>query len=121
MNWRPEIPKGNRPPTEEEMNYCLPYLKAQIDVVKPQVVVALGLTAANGLLGFDPTRRMGKIRGQWQKFGDADLMVTYHPSFLLQYASAQMKRLVWEDMMAVMERTGIPISDKQRGYFLPKE
>ena len=103
------------------MNYCLPYLKAQIDVVKPQVVVALGLTAANGLLGFDPTRRMGKIRGQWQKFGDADLMVTYHPSFLLQYASAQMKRLVWEDMMAVMERTGIPISDKQRGYFLPKE
>lgn len=121
MNWRPETPKGNRPPTEEEMNYCLPYLKAQIDVVKPQVVVALGLTAANGLLGFDPTRRMGKIRGQWQKFGDADLMVTYHPSFLLQYASAQMKRLVWEDMMAVMERTGIPISDKQRGYFLPKE
>ena len=121
MNWRPETPKGNRQPTEEEMNYCLPYLKAQIDVVKPQVVVALGLTAAHGLLGFDPTRRMGKIRGQWQKFGDADLMVTYHPSFLLQYASAQMKRLVWEDMMAVMERTGIPISDKQRGYFLPKE
>lgn len=121
MNWRPETPKGNRPPTEEEMNYCLPYLKAQIEIVKPQVVVALGLTAANGLLGFDPTRRMGKIRGQWQKFGDADLMVTYHPSFLLQYASAQMKRLVWEDMMAVMERTGTPISEKQRGYFLPKE
>ena len=64
---------------------------------------------------------MGKIRGQWQKFENADLMVTYHPSFLLQYASPQMKRLVWEDMMAVMERVGIPISPKQRGFFLPKE
>lgn len=45
-------------------------------------------------------------------------MVTYHPSFLLQYASAAMKRLVWEDMMAVMERAGMDISEKQRGYFL---
>lgn len=121
MNWRPETPKGNRPPTEEEMAYCLPYLKAQIEIVKPKVVVALGMTAVNGLLGFDPSRRMGKIRGQWQKFENADLMVTYHPSFLLQYASPQMKRLVWEDMMAVMERVGIPISPKQRGFFLPKE
>ena len=121
MNWRPETPKGNRPPTEEEMAYCLPYLKAQIEIVKPKVVVALGMTAVNGLLGFDPSRRMGKIRGHWQKFENADLMVTYHPSFLLQYASPQMKRLVWEDMMAVMERVGIPISAKQRGFFLPKE
>ena len=120
MNWRPETPKGNRPPDEIEMAYCLPYLKAQIEIVKPRVVVALGLTAANGLLGFDPARRMGKIRGQWQKFGDTDLMVTYHPSFLLQYASSQMKRLVWEDMLAVMERVGLPISQKQRNYFLPK-
>ncbi|MBQ6534414.1 MAG: uracil-DNA glycosylase, partial [Opitutales bacterium] len=102
------------------MRYCLPYLKAQIEIVQPRVVVALGMTAVNGLLGFDPARRMGKIRGKWQSYGGADLMITYHPSFLLQYASAQMKRYVWEDMMAVMERVGIPISEKQRGYFLPK-
>ena len=121
MNWRPETPKGNRKPEFEEMRYCLPYLKAQIEIVRPQVVVALGMTAVEGLLGVDPSRKMGKIRGQWQKFGDTDLMATYHPSFLLQYASAQMKRLVWEDMMAVMEKVGIPISEKQRGYFLPKE
>lgn len=120
MNWRPECPRGNRPPTEEEMRYCLPYLKAQIEIIKPQVVVALGMTAVNGLLGFDPSRRMGKIRGKWQSYEGADLMITYHPSFLLQYASAQMKRFVWEDMMAVMERVGIPISEKQRGFFLPK-
>ena len=53
MNWRPEVPKGNRPPTEEEMRYCLPYLKAQIEIVNPQIVVALGMTAVNGLLGFE--------------------------------------------------------------------
>ena len=120
MNWRPECPRGNRPPTEEEMRYCLPYLKAQIEIIKPQVVVALGMTAVNGLLGVDPSRRMGKVRGKWQTYEGADLMITYHPSFLLQYATAEMKRLVWEDMMAVMERVGMPISEKQRGYFLPK-
>ena len=123
MNWRPELPTktGNRPPTPEEMAYCLPYLKAQIGIVKPKVVVALGMTAVNGLLGADPKRRMGAIRGKWHEFEGADLMITYHPSFLLQYASAEKKRQVWEDMMAVMERVGLPISDKQRGYFLPKD
>ncbi len=122
MNWRPELPtsRGNRPPTAEEMNYCLPYLKAQIAIVQPQVIVALGMTAVNGLLGFDPARRMGKVRGTWGKFEGADLMITYHPSFLLQYASNAMKRLVWEDMMSVMERVGMEVSAKQRGYFNAK-
>ncbi len=120
MNWRPETPRGNRPPTETEMAYCLPYLKAQIQIVRPQVVVALGMTAVSGLLGFDPARKMGKIRGVWHSFENTDLMPTYHPSFLLQYASNQMKRLVWEDMMSVMERVGMEISEKQRGFFLPK-
>ena len=119
MNWRPELPTktGNRPPTQEEMNYCLPYLKAQIEIVSPKVVVALGNTAVSGLLGPDPRRKMGAIRGQWQSFEGRDLMVTYHPSFLLQYANAQKKREVWEDMLAVMERINLPISSKQRSYF----
>lgn len=120
MNWRPETPRGNRPPTETEMAYCLPYLKAQIEIVRPQVVVALGMTAVSGLLGFDPARKMGKTRGVWHTFENTDLMPTYHPSFLLQYASNQMKRLVWEDMMSVMERVGMEISEKQRGFFLQK-
>ncbi len=120
MNWRPEVPKGNRPPEMVEMNYCLPFLKAQIEIVKPQVIVALGMTAVKGLLGDDPSRRMGKIRGTWQSFNGTDLMVTYHPSYLLQYGSNQTKRYVWEDMLAVMERVGLPISEKQRAFFLPK-
>ena len=58
MNWRPEMPTppgveqiGNRPPTAEEMTYCLPYLKAQLEIVQPEVIVALGATASAGLLG----------------------------------------------------------------------
>ncbi|MBO7520989.1 MAG: uracil-DNA glycosylase, partial [Opitutales bacterium] len=95
ITWRPEIPTKtvNRPPTPEEMAYCLPYLKAQIDIVKPKAVVALGMTAVNGLLGADPKRKMGSSRGVWHKFNGIDLMITYHPSFLLQYASPEKKRL----------------------------
>jgi len=120
MNWRPEHDKpfGNRPPVEAEINYCLPHLTAQLEIVQPKVIVALGLTAANGLLGHDPNRRMGKVRGQWMEFSGVPLIITYHPSYLLRNQTNQAKRLVWEDMLLVMEKTGLPISDKQRGYFL---
>ena len=119
MNWRPEMPTpvGNRPPTPEEMAYCLPYLRAQIEVVQPKLIVALGMTAVNCLLGADPKRRMGAIRGQFFEFNQTPLLVTYHPSYLLRYATLKTKRLVWEDMLLVMEKVGLPISDKQRGYF----
>ncbi|MCB1124126.1 MAG: uracil-DNA glycosylase, partial [Verrucomicrobiae bacterium] len=108
MNWRPEMPTsvGNRPPTPEEMAYCLPYLRAQIEVVQPKLIVALGMTAVTGLLGPDPNRRMGAIRGQFFEFNSTPLLVTYHPSYLLRYATLKTKRLVWEDMLLVMEKIG---------------
>lgn len=119
MNWRPEMPTpvGNRPPTPEEMAYCLPYLQAQIEVVQPKVVVALGMTAVNGLLGPDPGRRMGAIRGKFFEFNQTSLLVTYHPSYLLRYATQKTKRLVWEDMLLVMENVSLPISEKQKHFF----
>jgi len=119
MNWRPEHNKayGNRAPVEAEINYCLPYLIGQLEIVRPKVIVALGLTAANGLLGYDPERRMGKVRGQWMEFADVPLIITYHPSYLLRNQSNQAKRLVWEDLLLAMEKVGLPISEKQRGYF----
>ena len=120
MNWRPETPnyRTNRPPTKEEMAFCLPYLHAQLSIVQPKVVVALGLTAANGLLGHDPNRKLGALRGRWQSLGALPLMVTYHPSYLLRNASRKVKRIVWEDLLQVMERLSIPISEKQQRYFL---
>ncbi|MDR2420371.1 MAG: uracil-DNA glycosylase [Puniceicoccales bacterium] len=120
MNWRPEMPTehGNRPPTQEEMEYCLPYLRAQVDIIRPKVIVALGATATNGLLGYDAQRRISLCRGQWYEFQNIPLMVTFHPSYLLRNQSQSTKRLVWEDMLETMKRVGMIISDKQAKYFL---
>lgn len=122
LNWRPEHdkPYGNRPPTIEEMNFCLPYLKAQIEIVRPKVIVALGNTAVSGLLGPDPKRRMGAIRGTWNEFNAIPTMITFHPSYLLRNDTMKTKRMVWEDMLKVMEKAELPISEKQQGYFLSK-
>ncbi|NBB78203.1 MAG: uracil-DNA glycosylase [Verrucomicrobia bacterium] len=123
LNWRPQHdkPYGNRPPTLEEMRFCLPYLEAQIDVVRPQVIIALGNTAVTGLLGPDPKRKMGAIRGTWAQFKKIPMMITFHPSYLLRNGTLKTKRMVWEDMLAVMEQCNFSISDRQRGFFLPKQ
>lgn len=119
LNWRPEHdkPYGNRPPVEAEIRYCLPHLLAQLEIVRPKVIVALGLTAANGLLGHDPNRRLGGVRGRWLEVGGYPLMVTYHPSYLLRNGTLGAKRVVWEDMMLVMEKVGMAINAKQRAFF----
>lgn len=120
MNWRPETPNhiGNRPPTQEEMQFCLPYLIGQVKIVQPKVVVALGATAVSGLLGYDAQRRMRDCRGHWFKFQSIPLMVTYHPSYLLRNATKEAKRIVWEDMLLVMQFLNYLISERQKNYFL---
>ncbi len=127
MNWRPQLPVsgageqvGNRPPTEEEMRYCLPYLRAQIEIVKPALLVALGTTAAQGLLGFGAFKTLGEIRGKWRDFEGRPLMVTYHPSYILRNQSNRSKRMIWEDLLQVMAQAELPISERQRGYFLDR-
>ena len=120
MNWRPETdtPYGNRPPNQEEMAFCLPYLRAQVQVVQPKVIVALGATAVNGLLGYNPKRSITRSRGEWHDFAGTPTIITYHPSYVLRNGTNRVKRQIWEDMLAVMERLSMPISEKQRGYFL---
>jgi DNA polymerase len=119
LKCRPDMPKGspgNRPPTPGEMATCLPYLTEQIEIIRPRVLVALGATAVEGLLG----RRepMGKMRGRWHTYGETPLMITFHPSYLLRNQSNTEKRKVWEDMLLVLEKLEQPISAKQRNYFL---
>jgi len=118
LKCRPDMPpgsSGNRKPTPEETQTCIPYLHAQIDLIQPKVLIALGGTAMEGLL-----KKSGitKLRGTWQTYRDIPLMPTYHPAYLLHNQSNVEKRKVWEDLMAVMEKLALPISDKQRGYFL---
>ena len=119
MNYRPPMPTpvGNRAPELNEMAYCLPYLRAQVEIVQPEVIVGLGNTALEGLIGHDPKRRIGKIRGQWMEYDGIPLIPTFHPSYLLRNQSLLTKRQVWEDMLSVMEKLQMPISDKQRGFF----
>ena len=119
LKCRPDMPRGaagNRPPTVEEMGTCLPYLREQIDIVQPKVLVALGATAVEGLLGRRGSMR--DLRGRWHDFNGTPLMITYHPAYLLRNQAPAEKRKVWEDMLAVLERLELPITDKQRGYFL---
>jgi DNA polymerase len=111
----PGQPAGNRKPTAEEMKTCLPYLQEQIDLIRPRVLVALGGTAMEGLLGKSGITR---LRGQWHSYRGIPLMPTYHPAYLLRNQSLSEKRKVWEDMLQVMEKLGLPISEKQRQYFL---
>jgi DNA polymerase len=125
MNWRPEmsvgaggVQIGNRPPTPEELNFCLPFLRAQLEIVQPQLIVALGATAAGGLLGQGTFKTLGEIKGRWHEFGGRPVMVTYHPSYILRNNSNRSKRAIWEDLLQVMERAGLPISDRQRNFFL---
>jgi len=119
LKCRPDTPgqsAGNRKPTPAEMQTCSPYLLAQIDLIRPRVIVALGATAVEGLLA-DKTGIM-KLRGHWREFRGVPVMPTFHPAYLLRNQSLAEKRKVWEDMLAVMERLALPISAKQRGYFL---
>ncbi len=119
LNWRPRTQTGygNRPPSPQEMDFCLPYLKAQLAIVQPKVIVPLGNTAIQALFG-DPSRKVGKVRGQWFDFEGVPMLPTFHPSYILHNETNRTKRMVWEDLLKVMERLELPISEKQRGYFL---
>jgi len=95
-------PPSNRVPEPEEIEQCLPFLKAQIEQIKPEMIVALGLTAARALTQTD--HNMANLRGQFQKIfwnEDLRLLPTYHPAYLLRNPSA--KKIVWEDMKLVKE------------------
>jgi DNA polymerase len=119
LKCRPDTPgqtAGNRKPTPEEMKTCIPYLHEQIDLIRPKVLVALGATAVEGLLG--KTIGITKLRGNWQVYRGIPLMPTYHPAYLLRNQALSEKRRVWEDMLQIMDKLGMPITEKQRNFFL---
>ncbi|MEK7951086.1 uracil-DNA glycosylase [Luteolibacter soli] len=109
---------NNRKPTLEEMASCLSFVRAEVEIVKPRCIVALGGTAAEGLLGL--TGSVSAMRGKWYEFNGIPVRVTYHPSYLLRSTSVRDKRAVWEDMMEAMEKLDMPISERQRAFFQTK-
>lgn len=87
-------PPGNRTPARDEMDACLPYLDKQIELIKPKLILCLGKTAAQGLLKRNDS--LGKMRGETHRYGDATVVVTYHPAALLR--NPEWKRGCWEDV-----------------------
>jgi uracil-DNA glycosylase family 4 len=96
-------PPKNRTPETEEMNACMPYLVEQLSLIQPQVIVALGKTAVQGLFG--TAEGITRIRGRWRLYqGRIAVMPTFHPAYLLRNPAA--KREVWADLQLVLKHMG---------------
>ncbi len=93
-------PPENRTPMPDEMEVCGQFLARQLTVIKPKAICALGSTAAKALLGTKDG--VMKLRGNWTKWRDIPVMVTYHPSYLLRPYNQNAKREAWEDLKKVL-------------------
>lgn len=103
-------PPGNRKPTTEEMATCVPFLHRQLEALSPLVVVALGGTAVEGLLGI--TVGITRLRGTWKLYkGRVAVMPTFHPAYLLRSPGA--KKEVWDDLQAVLRHMGRSVPSRK--------
>ncbi|MBM4020779.1 MAG: uracil-DNA glycosylase [Planctomycetes bacterium] len=100
-------PPGNRAPLPEEVRNCRPFFERQFEIIRPEFICCLGASAAQSLL--ESTETIGKLRGRWFSHGSAQVICTYHPSYLLRNPAA--KRDVWEDMKVLMARMGVELSN----------
>lgn len=118
VKYRPKMDNqttNNRKPTAKEINACTPYLKQEMVVLRPKVIITLGSVPSQVMLGSkDP---IDALRGKSHSIAGISTRVTYHPSYLLANDSNEDKRKVWEDMLDVMREVGLPISEKQQNYF----
>ena len=96
-------PPGNRTPLPQEAANCREYLDGQIETVQPEYIVCWGSVAAQNLLGV--TDSIGKMRGRFYRHGQAKVLCTYHPSYLLRNPEA--KKPVWDDMKFLLADMGI--------------
>ncbi|OHB68342.1 MAG: hypothetical protein A2Y77_09160 [Planctomycetes bacterium RBG_13_62_9] len=112
-------PPENRDPRPEEIVNCLPYLQRQIEIIQPDIIVALGGHAAKTLL--NTVKPIGQLRGQFHEYYGGigrppiKLMATFHPAYLLRNYSEQNRRCVWEDMKRVLVELGLPVPDRNKG------
>lgn len=123
VKFRPMVPRqttNNRPPSKEEIRRSAPIVDFEARLVRPKVIVALGVVAARGLLrqGDLPLSAYQQITHG--SFCGAPVVVTHHPSYLLRTTALAERRRLWEEMLRVMELAHMSISDKQRGYFLKR-
>jgi DNA polymerase len=108
-------PPENRDPRPEEIISCLPYLQRQIEIINPEIIVALGAHAARTLL--NTNKPIGQLRGQFHEYyagigrAPIKLMATYHTAYLLRNYSQENRKRVWEDMKKVLAELGLPVPE----------
>ena len=102
-------PPKNRDPARDEINACIPFLKQQLNIIRPEVICILGRIAGQELLGKD--FKITWDRGKWYSFMDIPVMPTYHPAYILRNPSRdrQLRGLVWEDVKMIMKRLGLEV------------
>lgn len=105
----------DRPPDQDELLSCSPYLARQVELIRPAVIVALGSPSAKFLL--DTASGITKIRGKWGEYHGIPVMPTYHPSYLLRNGgdSSPLRRDVWHDIKKAMDRLGWPVPPSKGG------
>lgn len=101
-------PPENRDPEVDEVQACLPYLKRQIQLVKPQIILLVGSVAARSLLGVSDG--VGKLRGRFLRYEDVPVVVTYHPAAVLR--NMELKRPVWDDLKKIAAYLDIQLSGR---------
>lgn len=122
LKFRPSQPRqtlNTRPPSDKELLFSRPVVDFEMALVQPRVIVALGVIAARGLLQQGNLPLAAYQERVWE-YNGIPVVVTHHPSYLLRTSDLGERRRLWEEMLRVMEMAGLPINDKQRGYFLPK-
>jgi len=109
-------PPDNRDPRPDEIINCLPYLQRQIELINPEIIVALGAHAAKTLL--NTNKSIGQLRGQFHEYYAGigrvpiKLMPTYHTAYLLRNYSKENRQRVWEDMKKVLAELGLPVPEQ---------
>jgi DNA polymerase len=106
-------PPNNRVPAPDEVSACTPYLERQLEIVRPRVIVTLGLPAAKHMLQMNST--MGKLRGQWHAWRGIKLMPTFHPAYILRSYTEETRAAVWSDLQQVMVEVGLELPRKGAG------
>ncbi len=102
-------PPGNRVPTPDEAANCREYLDAQLEILKPEFVCCLGLTAAQHLLG--TAEPLGRLRGRLYDYRGMRVVCTYHPSYILRFPEVG-RPAVWQDIQMLMKAMGLPLPGK---------
>jgi uracil-DNA glycosylase family 4 len=111
-------PPDNRDPRPEEIISCLPYLQRQIEIIEPEVIIAMGAHAARTLL--NTNKSIGQLRGQFHEYyaglsrPPIKVMPTYHTAYLLRNYSQDNRRRVWDDMKKVLTELGLPIPEHRK-------